>query len=177
MIPLPLARIAEITSGALTGMADPGAVVHGPVVIDSSAAEPGSLFVAIKGERVDGHDFAQRAHEAGAAAVLAARPVEAPAVIVGDVLVDKLLARDVGVWRAAKQSDRIDADRRSANCIYVLHMRRAVGLRHRFALKTSVEVNRHAGRRFAGADVNCDLGRGVGEGRREQKRVDAEFHG
>jgi len=86
MIPLPLARIAEITSGALTGMADPRAVVHGPVVIDSRAAEPGSLFVAIKGERVDGHDFAQRAHEAGAAAVLAARPVEAPAVIVGDVL-------------------------------------------------------------------------------------------
>jgi UDP-N-acetylmuramoyl-tripeptide--D-alanyl-D-alanine ligase len=86
MIPLPLARIAEITSGALTGMADPRAVVHGPVVIDSRAAEPGSLFVAIKGERVDGHDFAQQAHEAGAAAVLASRPVEAPAVIVGDVL-------------------------------------------------------------------------------------------
>ncbi|GAA4598378.1 UDP-N-acetylmuramoyl-tripeptide--D-alanyl-D-alanine ligase [Planotetraspora phitsanulokensis] len=86
MIPLPLARIAEITSGALTGMADPRAVVLGPVVIDSRAVEPGSLFVAIKGERVDGHDFARQAHEAGAAAVLASRPAEAPAVIVGDVL-------------------------------------------------------------------------------------------
>ncbi|GII53940.1 UDP-N-acetylmuramoyl-tripeptide--D-alanyl-D-alanine ligase [Planotetraspora thailandica] len=86
MIPLPLARVAEITSGALTGMADPRAVVRGPVVIDSRAAEPGSLFVAIKGERADGHDFAMQAHAAGATAILASRPVEAPAVIVGDVL-------------------------------------------------------------------------------------------
>ncbi|WP_068922696.1 UDP-N-acetylmuramoyl-tripeptide--D-alanyl-D-alanine ligase [Planobispora rosea] len=84
MIPLPLARIAEITSGALTGMADPRAVVRGPVVIDSRAAVPGSLFVAFKGERADGHDFAAQAVEAGAVAVLAERPVEVPAVIVGD---------------------------------------------------------------------------------------------
>ena len=88
MIPLPLGRIAEVTSGALTGTADPHAVVHGPVVIDSRQAEPGSLFVAIKGERVDGHDFAAQACAAGAVAVLAARPVaaEVPAVIVGDVV-------------------------------------------------------------------------------------------
>ncbi|MER6001830.1 UDP-N-acetylmuramoyl-tripeptide--D-alanyl-D-alanine ligase [Nonomuraea angiospora] len=84
MIPLPLARIAEITSGALTGMADPRAVVRGPVVIDSRAVEPGSLFVAIKGARVDGHDYAAQAIRAGAVAVLATRPVEGPAVIVPD---------------------------------------------------------------------------------------------
>ncbi|MDF5756859.1 UDP-N-acetylmuramoyl-tripeptide--D-alanyl-D-alanine ligase [Spongiactinospora sp. TRM90649] len=86
MIPMPLARVAEITSGALTGTADPRAVVRGPVVIDSRAAAPGSLFVAIKGARVDGHDFAEGAHQAGAVAVLAARPTEAPTVIVGDVV-------------------------------------------------------------------------------------------
>ncbi|WP_316247620.1 UDP-N-acetylmuramoyl-tripeptide--D-alanyl-D-alanine ligase [Nonomuraea sp. PA05] len=84
MIPLPLARIAEMTSGALSGMADPRAVVRGPVVIDSRAVEPGSLFVAIKGARVDGHDYAAQAIRAGAVAVLASRPVEAPAVIVPD---------------------------------------------------------------------------------------------
>ncbi|WP_214417265.1 UDP-N-acetylmuramoyl-tripeptide--D-alanyl-D-alanine ligase [Sphaerisporangium fuscum] len=86
MIPLPLARIAEITSGALAGMADPQAVVRGPVVIDSRAAGPGSLFVAIRGERADGHDFAAQACQAGAVAVLATRPVDAPSVIVGDPL-------------------------------------------------------------------------------------------
>ncbi|MGC5014025.1 UDP-N-acetylmuramoyl-tripeptide--D-alanyl-D-alanine ligase [Streptosporangium sp. DT93] len=87
MIPLPLARIAEITSGALTGTADPRAVVRGPVVIDSRAVEPGALFVAIKGERADGHDFAARAVEGGAVAVLASRQVgEVPAVVVADTV-------------------------------------------------------------------------------------------
>jgi UDP-N-acetylmuramoyl-tripeptide--D-alanyl-D-alanine ligase len=85
MIPLPLARIAEITSGALSGMADPRAVVRGPVVIDSRDAEPGSLFVAYRGARVDGHDFTAQAVRAGAVAVLASRPVEGPAIIVPDV--------------------------------------------------------------------------------------------
>ncbi|MER7134719.1 Mur ligase domain-containing protein, partial [Streptosporangium saharense] len=74
MIPLPLARIAEITSGALAGMADPRAVVRGPVVIDSRAVEPGSLFVAIKGTRSDGHDFAAGAVEAGAVAAQSSMP-------------------------------------------------------------------------------------------------------
>ncbi|MFC4536477.1 UDP-N-acetylmuramoyl-tripeptide--D-alanyl-D-alanine ligase [Sphaerisporangium dianthi] len=86
MIPLPLARIAEVTSGALAGMADPRAVVRGPVLIDSRAAEPGSLFVAIRGARSDGHDFAAQACQAGAVAVLASRPVDAPCVVVGDVV-------------------------------------------------------------------------------------------
>jgi len=84
MIPLPLARIAEITSGALSGMADPRAVVRGPVVIDSRDAVPGSLFVAFKGARADGHDHAAQAVRSGAVAVLAGRPVEVPAIIVQD---------------------------------------------------------------------------------------------
>ncbi|MEV6983173.1 UDP-N-acetylmuramoyl-tripeptide--D-alanyl-D-alanine ligase [Sphaerisporangium sp. NPDC051017] len=86
MIPLPLARIAEMTSGALTGMADPRAVVRGPVVIDSRGAGPGSLFAAVKGTRADGHDYAAQAHRSGAVAVLASRPVDAPSVIVADVV-------------------------------------------------------------------------------------------
>lgn len=86
MIPLPLARIAEITSGALAGMADPRAVVRGPVVVDSRAVEPGSLFVAVKGDRTDGHHFAAQAVADGAVAVLASRPVDVPAIIVADPL-------------------------------------------------------------------------------------------
>ncbi|MFI6388301.1 UDP-N-acetylmuramoyl-tripeptide--D-alanyl-D-alanine ligase [Nonomuraea sp. NPDC050547] len=85
MIPLPLARIAELTSGALSGMADPRAVVRGPVVIDSRQVEPGSLFAAFRGANVDGHEYAVQAVRAGAVAVLASRPVEAPTVIVPDV--------------------------------------------------------------------------------------------
>ncbi|GAB3982224.1 UDP-N-acetylmuramoyl-tripeptide--D-alanyl-D-alanine ligase [Actinoallomurus acanthiterrae] len=85
MIPLSLARIAEITRGRMDG-ASPEAVVSGPVVIDSRKAEPGALFVAFRGEHADGHDFAAKAVEAGAAAVLAERPVGVPAIVVDDVL-------------------------------------------------------------------------------------------
>ena len=42
------------------------------VVIDSRQADRGSLFVALPGSRVDGHDFIYQALEKGAAAVLAA---------------------------------------------------------------------------------------------------------
>ena len=45
------------------------------VVTDSREAGPGSLFVCIRGERVDGHDYALRALEAGAAGVVVRRPV------------------------------------------------------------------------------------------------------
>jgi UDP-N-acetylmuramoyl-tripeptide--D-alanyl-D-alanine ligase len=85
LIPLSLARIAEITRGRLDGAA-PETVVGGPVVIDSRQAGPGALFAALRGERSDGHDFAAQAVAAGAAAVLAEREVGAPAVIVEDVL-------------------------------------------------------------------------------------------
>jgi UDP-N-acetylmuramoyl-tripeptide--D-alanyl-D-alanine ligase len=60
--------------------------VTGPVVIDSRRVEPGGLFVALPGERVDGHDFAPAAIAAGASAVLASRPLPGlPAIVVPDV--------------------------------------------------------------------------------------------
>lgn len=51
--------------------------------IDTRTLEPGDLFVALGGVR-DGHDFVEQAMAAGAAGVLASRPVEAPHVLVGD---------------------------------------------------------------------------------------------
>jgi UDP-N-acetylmuramoyl-tripeptide--D-alanyl-D-alanine ligase len=84
MIELTLAEIAEIVDGRLGG-ADPSAVVTGPVEYDSRLVAPGGLFAAFAGERADGHDYAAAAHAAGAVAVLATRPVGAPAVVVADV--------------------------------------------------------------------------------------------
>ena len=52
-----------------------GAPEIASVVTDSREAGPGSLFVCIRGERVDGHDYALRALEAGAAGVVVQRPV------------------------------------------------------------------------------------------------------
>ncbi|MEU7032385.1 UDP-N-acetylmuramoyl-tripeptide--D-alanyl-D-alanine ligase [Streptomyces sp. NPDC046237] len=85
MIALSLAEIAEIVGGQSNDIPDPAVRITGPVVIDSREVKPGSLFAAFTGEQVDGHDYAARAVEAGAAAVLAARPVGVPAIVVDDV--------------------------------------------------------------------------------------------
>lgn len=85
MIALSLAEIAEIVGGQSHDIPDPAVRVTGPVVIDSRQVEPGSLFAAFAGENVDGHDYAERAMDAGAAAVLATRPVGVPAIVVDDV--------------------------------------------------------------------------------------------
>ena len=84
MIPLSLAAIAEITGARLGAGTPPGAVADS-VVIDSRKAQPGSLFAALPGGNADGHDFAAAAMAGGAVAVLASRPVGAPALIVTDV--------------------------------------------------------------------------------------------
>lgn len=68
---------------AVGGTTDADATVTG-VVIDSRRVSPGDLFVALPGERVDGHDYAAAAVADGAAAVLAARPLDVPCVVVGD---------------------------------------------------------------------------------------------
>ncbi|MFC4561446.1 UDP-N-acetylmuramoyl-tripeptide--D-alanyl-D-alanine ligase [Nocardiopsis mangrovi] len=95
MIALTLDRIAEITQSRIGPSARPESVVTGPVVIDSRQVRPGALFVALGGERVDGHDFADAAIAGGATAVLGSRPVAAPQLLVdgGDDDVVAALAR------------------------------------------------------------------------------------
>jgi UDP-N-acetylmuramoyl-tripeptide--D-alanyl-D-alanine ligase len=58
------------------------------VVTDSREVEPGDLFLALRGERVDGHDFVAEAAERGASAVVVERkvPVEIEQLVVDDVL-------------------------------------------------------------------------------------------
>ena len=86
MIPMTLAAIAEATGGELSH-ADPTTVVTGTVEYDSRKVTAGGLFVALDGERVDGHDFAAGAVEAGVVAVLATRPLDVPTILVDDALV------------------------------------------------------------------------------------------
>jgi UDP-N-acetylmuramoyl-tripeptide--D-alanyl-D-alanine ligase len=86
VIPLTLAEVAHLTGGHLAGGADGGAPVSGPVVADSREVVEGALFVALPGERVDGTAFAADAMAAGAVAVLAARPLDVPCVVVDDAM-------------------------------------------------------------------------------------------
>ncbi|HEU4363190.1 MAG TPA: UDP-N-acetylmuramoyl-tripeptide--D-alanyl-D-alanine ligase [Mycobacterium sp.] len=86
MIPLTVARIAEIVGGRLADISAADAAgthVTGTVEFDSRRITPGGLFVALPGARSDGHQHAAAAVTAGAVAVLAARPVGVPAIVVG----------------------------------------------------------------------------------------------
>ncbi|MEV0437447.1 UDP-N-acetylmuramoyl-tripeptide--D-alanyl-D-alanine ligase [Streptomyces spectabilis] len=85
MIALSLAEIATVVGGQTYDIPDPSVRVTAQVVRDSREVEPGSLFAAFAGERVDGHDYAAQVVAAGAVAVLAQRPVGVPAIVVDDV--------------------------------------------------------------------------------------------
>lgn len=84
MIALSAAEIARAVGGELTPALAPDARISGPVVIDSREAVAGALFVALPGEKVDGHDFIDAAVTSGAEFVLTQRPTTAPAIIVAD---------------------------------------------------------------------------------------------
>jgi UDP-N-acetylmuramoyl-tripeptide--D-alanyl-D-alanine ligase len=85
VIAMTLREIADAVSGTVHDAAD-DVTVTAPAFVDSRKATPGGLFVALPGERVDGHDYVAAALSGGAAAVLAQRPVGAPAVVVPDGL-------------------------------------------------------------------------------------------
>jgi UDP-N-acetylmuramoyl-tripeptide--D-alanyl-D-alanine ligase len=67
---------------------------------DTRTLQPGALYVALRGERFDGHDYAQAAVERGAAAVLGERAVDigAPQIIVADSR--RALGAGAAQWRA-----------------------------------------------------------------------------
>lgn len=73
----PALRAADLvvaTGGEL--IFDAGRAIRGGAV-DSRAVEPGNLFVALPGERTDGHRFLEAAVAAGAAALLVSRRLDA----------------------------------------------------------------------------------------------------
>jgi UDP-N-acetylmuramoyl-tripeptide--D-alanyl-D-alanine ligase len=94
VIELTVAQVADIVGGRLADITPHEAEttrITGTVEFDSRAVTAGSLFLALPGARSDGHDFAAAAVDAGAVAVLAARPVGVPAIVV-----DPAPARDAG---------------------------------------------------------------------------------
>jgi UDP-N-acetylmuramoyl-tripeptide--D-alanyl-D-alanine ligase len=98
---LTLAALAQAIGGRLAGPDSRFTAVS----TDTRTLPPGALFVAIRGERFDGHEYAQAALEAGAAAVmvdetstLGARSTDMPLVVVPDT--KQGLARFASWWRA-----------------------------------------------------------------------------
>jgi len=87
---LPLFKVAEFLS--TTGEFEPNMVAQG-YSIDSRTIQAGELFFAVKGERMDGHDYVQQARESGAvASVIRKDQLARFAVKSGLIAVDDTLA-------------------------------------------------------------------------------------
>jgi len=95
--------------GRLIGSGERAVSISGASV-DSRHVTPGSLFVALRGERVDGHAFVSDALRAGAAAALVERPVDLPAgldapqVVVADAL---RALQDLAAWWRSRHPVRV----------------------------------------------------------------------
>jgi UDP-N-acetylmuramoyl-tripeptide--D-alanyl-D-alanine ligase len=97
---LRLSRVAEAVGGELRG----DDVEVSRAVVDGRAAGPGALFVAIRGERADGHDFIEQAFASGASAALVERvAADHPHVLVEDAT-DAFLALAASERRAMEAS-------------------------------------------------------------------------
>ncbi|WP_174509141.1 UDP-N-acetylmuramoyl-tripeptide--D-alanyl-D-alanine ligase [Klebsiella oxytoca] len=93
MIRFTLSQLADITHGELHG----GDLAIDEVTSDTRKITKGCLFVALKGERFDAHDFAEQAKQAGAGALLVSRRLacDLPQVVVNDT---RLAFGELAAW-------------------------------------------------------------------------------
>jgi len=107
----PTIRLDELLAavgGRLQGPASPSSITGASV--DSRRVTPGSIYVALRGERVDGHAFVVDALRAGAAAALVERPVELPDGLVAPqvVVADALNAlQELAAWWRSRHAVRV----------------------------------------------------------------------
>ncbi|HGY1780138.1 TPA: UDP-N-acetylmuramoyl-tripeptide--D-alanyl-D-alanine ligase [Citrobacter amalonaticus] len=104
MIRVTLSQLAGILGGELKG----NDLSLDAVTTDTRKLTPDCLFVALKGERFDAHDFAEQAKEGGAGALLVSRPlaVDLPQVIVQDT---RLAFGELAAWVRAQVPARVVA--------------------------------------------------------------------
>lgn len=94
MLPLQIGEIALACKGEAHGEAQVTSVC-----IDSRKISQGCLFIAIKGDRFDGHDFVEKAFEEGAAAVMVHRDIHCRGPYVRVANTREALLRLAGYYR------------------------------------------------------------------------------
>jgi UDP-N-acetylmuramoyl-tripeptide--D-alanyl-D-alanine ligase len=80
-----LAELADVVGGRLEH-ADGATTVVGAPTYDSRKVTQGAIFLALQGERHDGHDYVEAAIGAGATAALVTRSIGKASIVVDDVL-------------------------------------------------------------------------------------------
>lgn len=104
----PLFTSDEIFAATGGRAADPGVKSVESISIDSRELGPEALFVAIKGDRFDGHDFVETALNNGAVAALVSRDRASgdKCIVVPDALEG---LRDLAAWARARSTAKIVA--------------------------------------------------------------------
>lgn len=104
MISVTLSQLASILQADISG----DELTLDAVTSDTRKITPGCLFVALKGERFDAHDFAEQAKAAGAGALLVSRKldIDLPQVVVKDT---RLAFGELAAWVRQQVPTRIVA--------------------------------------------------------------------
>ena len=131
-----VAALLLATGGRLLGSGQ--AATLGSVSTDTRGIRPGDIFLALAGERFDGHDFLDKAVRCGAAALVVSRALKplpaVPVVLVEDTL--KALGDLAAFHRAALQNLRVVAITGSTGKTTVKEMAAAILGREFRVLKT-----------------------------------------
>ncbi|MCW2477814.1 UDP-N-acetylmuramoyl-tripeptide--D-alanyl-D-alanine ligase [Candidatus Symbiopectobacterium sp. NZEC135] len=104
MIRVTLQQLATALNATLLGED----VAVETVCTDTRKLTPGCLFIALRGEKFDAHDYAHQAVRAGAAALLVSKhlPIDVPQLLVGDT---RLALGELGAWMRRQSSARVVA--------------------------------------------------------------------
>jgi UDP-N-acetylmuramoyl-tripeptide--D-alanyl-D-alanine ligase len=146
---LTVADIVEAVTGRLVSGA-PSTIVPG-VSIDTRTLKPGELYVAIRGDRFDGHDFVESALVGGACGAVVSRPMGhlAKDLVAGRALIvvpDSTGAlQRLARWVRRKSGARVVAITGSAGKTTTKDVTAVfLGLRHR-VMQTAGNLNNHIG--------------------------------
>ena len=84
MIPLTISQISKVISGKIVG--DGNKLITGAAFFDSREIVSNGIFLALKGEHVDGHGFAINALKGGAGVVICTQETGDTCIVVPDVV-------------------------------------------------------------------------------------------
>jgi UDP-N-acetylmuramoyl-tripeptide--D-alanyl-D-alanine ligase len=126
MIELKASEIATIVDGKLKG-AD--VKVSAAPVFNSSLATPGCIFLALKGENADGHNFISDAFSRGAVLAIVASECAETCIVVEDVIaaLNKLAAHVRGLLRDLKVIALTGSQGKTTTKDLLLHILETVG--------------------------------------------------
>ncbi|PWW08991.1 UDP-N-acetylmuramoyl-tripeptide--D-alanyl-D-alanine ligase [Mangrovibacter plantisponsor] len=140
MIPVTLEQLALVLNGQHIG----ANCQINDVTTDTRKLTSGCLFVALKGERFDAHDFAQKAIDGGASALLVSRqlPLDIPQLVVEDT---RIAFGQLGAWVRQQVPARVVALTGSSGKTSVKEMTAAILGRCGNTLYTAGNLNNDIG--------------------------------